>query len=70
MNAVERLLYYAEHIEQEDKSSDNLPPSEWPTRGEIELKDIELSHRPGLPLALKGLSVKIRPGEHVGVVGR
>jgi ABC-type multidrug transport system fused ATPase/permease subunit len=70
MNAVERLLYYAEHIEQEAEDSAYPPPPEWPTRGEIELKEIELSHRPGLPLALKGLSLKIRPGEHIGVVGR
>lgn len=70
MNAVERLLYYAEEIKQESQSQDHAPPKEWPSRGEIEFKDVELSHRPGLPLALRGISLQVRPGEHIGVVGR
>jgi len=71
MNAVERLLYYADNIEQERKPDEDVAVSvEWPQRGEIEFSDVKMSHRPGLPLALKGVDLKIKEGEHVGVVGR
>lgn len=70
MNAVERLLYYAEEIKQESQSQNCVPPKEWPARGEIEFKNVELYHRPGLPLALRGISIKVLPGEHIGIVGR
>ena len=71
MNAVERLLYYADNISQEREIKENgSVPEEWPQRGEIEFSDVKMSHRPGLPLALKGVDLKIKEGEHVGIVGR
>ena len=45
-------------------------PDDWPTAGAIELEDVELRYRPELPLVLKGISFKIRPGEKVGIIGR
>jgi len=71
MNAVERLLYYAENIDQEREIEGNGSATEkWPQRGEIEFSGVKMSHRPGLPLALKGVNLKIKQGEHVGIVGR
>ncbi|KAJ4489677.1 ABC transporter [Lentinula edodes] len=72
MNAVERLLYYATEIEQEPphKIPENKPPPEWPFAGAIEMKDVVATYRPGLPPVLKGISVKVNGGEHVGIVGR
>ena len=71
MNAVERLLYYADNIDQERETEENMPVAEgWPQRGEIEFSDVKMSHRPGLALALKGVDLKIKQGEHVGIVGR
>jgi ATP-binding cassette subfamily C (CFTR/MRP) protein 1 len=71
MNAVERLLYYADNIDQEREIKENgLVSEEWPQRGEIEFSDVKMSHRPGLPLALKGVNLKINEGEHIGIVGR
>ncbi|KAF8332583.1 P-loop containing nucleoside triphosphate hydrolase protein [Cantharellus anzutake] len=46
------------------------PLPEWPSRGEIEFKDVVMSYRPGLPPVLKGLSLNVKSGEHVGIVGR
>ncbi|RMZ76996.1 hypothetical protein DV738_g4606, partial [Chaetothyriales sp. CBS 135597] len=75
MNSVERLLYYAYNIEQEpahdvkrvDKS---LKEQEWPKNGHIKFESLTLSHRPGLDPALRNVTLDIRPGERIGIVGR
>ena len=46
------------------------PPTEWPSQGAIEFKDVTMRYRPGLPLVLKGLSMQVKGGEKIGVVGR
>lgn len=71
MNAVERVLHYAElpHEGQVDTPKQD-PGPQWPQKGAIEFKDVEMSYREGLPLVLKGISFDIRPGEKVGIVGR
>ena len=45
-------------------------PDDWPTAGAIEFEDVQLRYRPELPLVLKGISFKVRPGEKVGIIGR
>ena len=71
MNAVERLLYYADNIDQEREFEGNgSAPEKWPQRGEIEFSGVRMSHRPRLPLALKGVNLKVKEGEHVGIIGR
>lgn len=59
-------------LEQEKphEIEDTKPPSEWPEHGAIEFKNIVMSYRPGLPTVLKGVSVNIKGGEKIGVVGR
>lgn len=49
---------------------DRVPPSNWPTQGNVELKDLQVRYRPNTPLVLKGITLNIRGGEKVGVVGR
>jgi subfamily B ATP-binding cassette protein HlyB/CyaB len=44
----------------------NLPPA----RGAIELRNVTFRYKRGAPEALKNVSISIRPGEVVGVVGR
>ena len=61
MNAVERLLYYVDNVDQEQEPEEGISVSErWPQRGEIEFSDVRVSHRPGLPLALKGVNLNQR----------
>ncbi|KAJ1301602.1 hypothetical protein OPQ81_008850 [Rhizoctonia solani] len=72
MNGVERILHYAQHVEQEApyEVPDKEPPASWPESGEVELKDVVMSYRPGLPAVLRGLSMRIKGGEKIGIVGR
>lgn len=36
----------------------------------MELRDVELKYRPELPSVLRGLSMRVAPGEKIGIVGR
>lgn len=75
MNSVERLLHYAYNIEQEPphevgEVDNTLKASEWPSSGRVQFQSLTLSHRPGLEPALRDVTLDIKPGEKVGVVGR
>jgi ATP-binding cassette subfamily C (CFTR/MRP) protein 1 len=50
--------------------SESKPHPEWPETGAIEFKDLEMRYRPGLPNILHGISMSIRGGEKIGIVGR
>lgn len=52
------------------EDTENKPPVDWPAHGAIEFKDIVMSYRPGLPKVLNKISVNIKGGEKIGVVGR
>ncbi|CAM6129988.1 unnamed protein product [Calypogeia fissa] len=71
MVAVERIGQYT-HIPSEAPLvvEDSRPSPEWPQKGTIVLHDLKLRYRPDTPLVLKGLSLTVRGGESVGVVGR
>ena len=49
---------------------DKKPDASWPQHGEIEFNNIKMAYRPGLPDVLKGISLHVRGGEKIGVVGR
>jgi hypothetical protein len=74
MNAVERVTQYSHgnNIEQEaPHEPTNYPlPKAWPTKGTLEFNDVFMTYRKGLPPVLKGVSMSIRDGEKIGVVGR
>lgn len=75
MNSVERMLHYAYNIEQEppyeaESVDKDLKAKAWPQNGHVEFRELTLSHRPGLPPALREVTLDIRPGEKVGIVGR
>ena len=69
--AVERIEEYSNlpseapaHIE------DHIPPTEWPSQGDIVIDNLTMRYRPELEPVLKSLSLHIQPGEKIGVVGR
>lgn len=72
MNSVERVVHYATEIETEaaHELPDAKPTTPWPSEGRVELKDVILNYRPELPPVLKGISMTVQAGEHIGIVGR
>lgn len=72
MNSIERIVHYANEVEQEAlfEIPEAKPKAPWPAEGRVEIKDVFLKYRPGLPLVLKGISMNIRSGEKIGIVGR
>lgn len=70
MNAVERLLYYGTQLEEEaPEHTIEMRPS-WPEKGEIIFDDVQMRYRANLPLVLKGMTMHVRGGERIGIVGR
>eukprot|EP00957_Ditylum_brightwellii_P130939 9987630-Ditylum_brightwellii.AAC.1 len=72
MSSVEHILYYSEEIEEDAPAE--IPETdpkegEWPTRGEIEISNASMRNCNG-PLVLKNISLSLKGGEKVGVVGQ
>ncbi|CAH2036088.1 unnamed protein product [Thlaspi arvense] len=71
MVSVERIKQFTDiPSEAEWESKENLPPSNWPFHGDVHLEDLKVRYRPNTPLVLKGITLDIKGGEKVGVVGR
>ncbi|KAG1720078.1 putative YOR1-ABC transporter [Suillus lakei] len=74
MNAVERLMQYVEEdtVPQEapHEIEERKPPAQWPEHGAVDFNNVMMAYRPGLPNVLRGISVKVRGGEKIGVIGR
>jgi ABC-type multidrug transport system fused ATPase/permease subunit len=70
MNSTERLLYYAANLEEEAALHTTNMRSTWPEKGEIVFDNVQMRYREDLPLILDGLTIRIKPGERVGIVGR
>jgi ATP-binding cassette subfamily C (CFTR/MRP) protein 1 len=70
MNATERLHYYGTALEEEAPLHTIEVRKSWPESGEIVFNNVQMRYRAGLPLVLNGLSMHVRGGERIGVVGR
>lgn len=72
VTAIERIKRMSEVPQEQnfDKKGSLVVADSWPTKGTLEFVDVRMRYRPGLPLALDGLSFKVEAGEHCGVVGR
>lgn len=71
MVSVERVRQFTNiPSEAEWEINDRLPPPNWPAQGNVDLKDLQVRYRSNTPLVLKGITLSIRGGEKIGVVGR
>lgn len=68
--AVERCAEYAELPSEAPVETPNDPGKNWPSQGQIEIRDLSFRYRPGLPLVLNRVTCTIKPREKIGVVGR
>ncbi|KAG0196922.1 hypothetical protein BGX28_009619 [Mortierella sp. GBA30] len=69
--SVERVLEYSKlPSEARDVIPDSKTDEAWPPQGEIVFQDYSTRYRDGLDLVLRNLSVTVKAGERVGIVGR
>ncbi|XP_037534347.1 multidrug resistance-associated protein 5-like [Nematolebias whitei] len=70
--SVERIHHYIQSLSQEAPArvKDRSPPPDWPQKGELEFRDVEMKYQENIPLVLNKVSCTIRPKEKVGIVGR
>ncbi|KAK9449814.1 P-loop containing nucleoside triphosphate hydrolase protein [Limtongia smithiae] len=73
MTPVQRVLDYCnvalEGAANNVAAVSNLPEG-WPSRGAVEFHDYSTRYRNGLDLSLKGINLKIKPEEKIGIVGQ
>uniref|UniRef100_J3LW13 ABC transporter C family member 13 n=1 Tax=Oryza brachyantha TaxID=4533 RepID=J3LW13_ORYBR len=71
MVAVERVNQYSTlPSEAAWEVADCLPSPNWPSKGDIDIKDLKVRYRSNTPLILKGITININSGEKIGLVGR
>jgi ABC-type multidrug transport system fused ATPase/permease subunit len=71
MVSVERIKQFTDiPAEAKWEIKESRPPPNWPYKGNIRLEDVKVRYRPNTPLVLKGLTIDIKGGEKIGVVGR
>jgi len=72
MNSVERILHYTDNPDPEEPLGKELtvPPTNWPSAGQVQFSKLCMRYRPGLELVLHDLDFTVGGGEKVGIVGR
>lgn len=70
--SVERIHSYATTLKEEGPLvTKTIPlPKDWPSKGQIKFSNLNLRHREGLPLVLRGISFLVASKEKIGIVGR
>ncbi|KAL5700037.1 Canalicular multispecific organic anion transporter 2 [Ranunculus cassubicifolius] len=69
--SVERILQYTSIPSEPPLVNEgHRPNSEWPSRGEIDIHDLQVRYAPHMPLVLRGITCNIPGGMKTGVVGR
>jgi ABC-type multidrug transport system fused ATPase/permease subunit len=68
MDALERVT---EDTELETEGQDGIEVSEeWPSKGKVEVKELDIAYSPSLPLVLKDVSFVVEGSQKIGIVGR
>ena len=70
MTAVERVITYTELDPEPGYKVKRLPPEKWPEKGSITFQDVSMTYYPGGPQVLRKISLSIKAGAKIGVVGR
>ncbi|CAH0557528.1 unnamed protein product [Brassicogethes aeneus] len=67
MTSMERVMEYTE-IKAENASGQS--PQDWPKHGAVQFKKVSLKYFNTHEAVLKGLSIEVKAGEKIGIVGR
>jgi ABC-type multidrug transport system fused ATPase/permease subunit len=68
MNAIERVKHYSDT--EGERWEGVTPNSAWPSSGHVEFRQLTLRYRPELPPVLERVSLQVKNGERIGIVGR
>ncbi|CAH8381533.1 unnamed protein product [Eruca vesicaria subsp. sativa] len=69
--SVERILQYASvPSEPPLVIESNRPEQSWPSRGEVDIHDLQVRYAPHMPLVLRGITCTFKGGLRTGIVGR
>ncbi|PHH63516.1 hypothetical protein CDD81_5797 [Ophiocordyceps australis] len=70
LGSISRLMHFEATVKPEDKSQETYQPSnKWPERGAIEFRKVTAVHSPGA-VGIRGVSLKVKPGQKIGICGR
>jgi ABC-type multidrug transport system fused ATPase/permease subunit len=72
MVSVERVHQYMTGTAQEAalRAEAGIVPAGWPSSGSMKVQDVYMKYREELPTVLNGVSLDIKGGERIGIVGR
>ena len=71
MTKLERCLSYTKLISERPNSlTSDLSLMNWPSKGEIVFENYNVKYRKDTELVLKNINFHLKPGEHLGIVGR
>jgi ABC-type multidrug transport system fused ATPase/permease subunit len=70
MTSVERAKFMTQLPQEKSRLIDAGEIQNWPSKGQIEFRDVQARYSEDLPLVLKGLKFKIEGGTRVGLIGR
>ncbi|KAF7554083.1 hypothetical protein G7Z17_g3181 [Cylindrodendrum hubeiense] len=71
IGAVGRVKRFLTDTESEEKTDCKTEVAQdWPTQGSVEFKSLVAAHFPSAEPVIKGISLSIRPSEHVALCGR
>ncbi|XP_059669697.1 ABC transporter C family member 3-like [Cornus florida] len=69
--SVERMLQYTSIPSEPPLTiEENRPDNHWPSRGEVDIRDLQIRYAPHMPLVLRGLTCIFPGGLKTGIVGR
>ncbi|CAH2053853.1 unnamed protein product [Thlaspi arvense] len=69
--SVERILQYASVPSEPPLIVEsNRPEQSWPSRGDVDIRDLQVRYAPHMPLVLRGITCTFKGGLRTGIVGR
>lgn len=68
--SVERIIEYTKNKREDEWIKEKRPDRDWPQSGTIEISNYSTKYRDNTELVLKDISLELRAGEKVGIVGR
>lgn len=71
IGAVARVKRFVAETESEEKSNrETRAAKDWPPQGNVEFKDLIAAHSSSAGPVIKGITLSVRPSEHVALCGR